>query len=431
MNYQETLTYMFSQLPMFQRIGAAAYKADLGNTMAILELLGNPHKKLRPVHIAGTNGKGSSSHMLASVLQEAGYKTALYTSPHLRDFRERIRIDGQMIPQEWVVNFIARYKDDFERIQPSFFEMTVGMAFLYFAENNVDIAVLETGMGGRLDSTNVVNSILSVITNIDFDHTAFLGNTLEAIAHEKAGIIKHKVPVIIGETTPETKRVFNEVASQQDAPIHYATDLVQLKNTTLNSPGHPGITTDVYYNDQLWITQLHTPLAGIYQLKNLKTVLTALHQLPAANVPVTDQQILKGISNVLTNTGFTGRWQILSTQPLTICDVGHNEAGITYITQQFKQINYNHLHFVLGMVNDKEIDKILHMLPQEATYYFCKANIPRGLDEKILRRKAHLAGLRGLHYTSVAAAREAAEKAAHPNDMIFIGGSTFIVAEVV
>lgn len=405
MNYPETLDYLFGQLPMYQRIGNAAYKANLDNTYRLSEILNHPEKQFKSVHIAGTNGKGSTSHMLASVLQEAGYKVGLYTSPHLKDFRERIKINGEMISENEVIDFVKEYKHEFEKIQLSFFEWTVGLAFHYFANQKVDIAIVETGLGGRLDSTNIVTPEVAVITNISMDHTQFLGDTLAKIAAEKAGIIKSTIPVVIGETQPEIKPVFIEKAKQLNAPIQFADE-------------YP---TQEYESD----------LKGAYQQKNKKTVVATIQILQTLGWKIAANHIKKGLLNVVNNTGLMGRWQVLNKQPLTVCDTGHNEAGIKLILAQLAEQDYEKLHFVLGVVNDKDITNILQLLPNNAIYYFCQANIPRALDVNTLAEKATAVGLSGTTFPSVEAAYQAAQKNATAKDMIFIGGSTFVVAEVV
>lgn len=432
MNYQQTLDYLYNSLPMFHRIGSAAYKANLDNTYAICKLLGNPENKFRSVHIAGTNGKGSTSHLLASILQSAGYKTGLYTSPHLKDFRERIKINGEMIPQKNVVEFIKKYKADFEKIKPSFFEMTVGLAFDYFATQQVDIAIIEVGLGGRLDSTNVIYPELSVITNISFDHTALLGNTLEKIAIEKAGIIKPEIPVIIGETHPETQHVFIEKAKEQNTSIifsdqHYKASNIQLTNNnkpllTLNIETVNAPHTIAYKN-------IESELTGLYQQKNIPTVLCTAEALAKRGYKVTETNIREGIKNVINQTGLLGRWQTLSENPLVVADTGHNEAGIKEILQQIKQTPHNHLHFVLGVVNDKDITTILSLLPKDATYYYCQASIPRALPVEQLAQQATAAGLQGIVCSTVKNALNTAISKVRPKDLVFIGGSTFTVAE--
>jgi dihydrofolate synthase/folylpolyglutamate synthase len=432
MNYQETLDYLFSQLPMFQRIGAAAYKADLTNTIAICKLLDNPEAKFKSLHIAGTNGKGSTSHYLASVLQSAGYKTGLYTSPHLKDFRERIKINGEMISQQYVVDFVEKHKTDFDKIQPSFFEMTVGLAFDYFASQQVDIAIIETGLGGRLDSTNVVMPLLSIITNISIDHVAFLGTTIEQISEEKAGIIKPKIPVIIGETEVKTKNVFIKKAVQQNAEIIFADSTFKIQNVHQKvMEDRLLLSMDVLKNTELIYKNLKSELLGLYQQKNIPTVLSAIEELETFGFIISKEHVIAGIVNVVTNTGLMGRWQILSQQPLVIADTGHNESGIKEVTAQLKQTPHEQLHFVLGMVNDKDISTILDLLPKKAIYYFCKANIPRAMDGIVLKNMAATNGLLGNVYPNVSAALQAAKLKAQPNDLVFVGGSTFTVAEIV
>ena len=428
MTYQETLEWMFNKLPMYQRIGAAAYKADLNNTIQLLDLLDNPHNSFKSVHVAGTNGKGSVSHTLASVFQEAGYKTGLYTSPHLRDFRERIRINGEMIPEENVVQFIDTYKDKFEAMELSFFEMTVGMAFDYFRNEKVDIAIVEVGMGGRLDSTNLITPELSIITNIDFDHTKFLGDTRAKIAYEKAGIIKPGIPVVIGETHPETEQVFIDKAKECGSPIYFADQIFDCDKIYFESFTEQKF--DVWKNSELYMEALEIPLMGNYQQKNLTTVMCAIDLL-RDKFNLSDDDIRDGISKVVRNTHLMGRWQILCKDPLTIADTGHNVAGITEVVRQLAEMHYGKLHFVLGMVNDKDIDSVLQLLPRGAEYYFCKADIPRGLDANILAEKAFDMGLRGQVFESVSHAYRSAVNNARFGDVVFIGGSNFTVAEVV
>jgi len=429
MNYQQTLDYMYSQLPMFQRIGSAAYKDNLDNTIAICKLLNNPENKFKSIHVAGTNGKGSTSHMLASILQSAGYRVGLYTSPHLKDFRERIKINGELIPENYVIDFVSTYKNDFEKIQPSFFEMTVGLAFDYFANSTIDIAVIEVGLGGRLDSTNVITPELSIITNISFDHTALLGNTLEKIAIEKAGIIKKDIPVVIGETHAETKSIFETKA--KDSPISFSDQLFVAKNIHQVSNTDFFLEMDVFKNEAMYLEKLQSELLGQYQQKNIPTVLTAIELLATKGFTITEQHIREGIKTVIKQTGLLGRWQILSTTPLTIADTGHNEAGIKEVLNQIQLTPHQQLHFVIGMVNDKDITTILKMLPKNAIYYFCKAAIPRALPEIELAAQANSIGLNGKIFNSVKEALTAAQKAAKQNDLVFVGGSTFTVAEVV
>lgn len=398
MDYKDTLDYLFSQLPMYQRAGEAAYKKDIGNIIEACTILDNPHKKFKSIHIAGTNGKGSTAHIISSILQEEGYTVGLYTSPHLKDFRERIRINGIMISENDVINFVSKNKKQFEKIKMSFFEYTVALAFNHFA-NNVDIAIIETGLGGRLDSTNIINPEVSIITNIGYDHINLLGNTLEKIAFEKAGIIKQSVPIVIGRTQKETKNIFLETAAKKGAPISFS----KKYNYTTKS------------------------LKGNYQTENINTAISALKIL---DWKVSEENIIKGLDNIFTNTGIRGRWEQLKNEPLTICDTGHNKDGISNIIRQIEKINYRKLHFVFGSVNDKDLDEILRILPKDASYYFCHAQINRALNSDILKRQALNHKLRGNSFTTVSNAYKAALKSAEKEDLIFIGGSTFVVAEV-
>lgn len=431
MNYKQTLDYLYANLPMFQRIGAAAYRADLTNTLAILKLIKNPEKKFKSIHIAGTNGKGSVSHLLASVLQSAGYRVGLYTSPHLKDFRERIKINGKMISQHDVVDFVEKYKDGFEKIKPSFFEITVGMAFDYFEKQQVDIAVIETGLGGRLDSTNVIKPLLSVITNISYDHQALLGETLEKIATEKAGIIKTKTPVVIGEMQADSRFIFSKFAIQQKAEIFFADQKYKVKQAVVKGTVEPVQLLDIQLNGKPYLEKLELPLLGLYQHKNVCTILQAIEILQQQSFIVTEKDIRNGISKVIAQTDLQGRWQILSRKPLTIADTGHNEAGLKEVVKQLALTPHKKLHFVIGVVNDKDISKILQILPQKAIYYFCKADLPRALNEKELEAQAKKVGLKGKSFASVYDALKEAKKKATKDDLIFIGGSTFTVAEVV
>jgi len=430
MNYQQTLEYLFSQLPMFQRIGSAAYKADLDNTIAICKLLGNPENKFKSIHVAGTNGKGSTSHMLASILQAAGLKVGLYTSPHLKDFRERIKIDNAFISEEHIVDFVEKYKDEFEKIQPSFFEMTVGLAFDYFANQKVDIAVIEVGLGGRLDSTNVITPQVSVITNISLDHTALLGKTIGKIAEEKAGIIKAGVPVIIGESEDHSKPVFEKKAKEQNTSIVFADEIYKPVNVRHSKNEKLFLKLDVEKNGEPAYKNLESELLGLYQQKNIATVLCVTDVLNKNGYKLSEENIREGIKNAISNTGLLGRWQILSEQPLVIADIAHNEAGIEAVLNQIKHTPHEHLHFVLGMVSDKDISKILYMLPKTAKYYFCKADIPRALPAFELSLEAKKVGLNGDVYACVQDAFIAAKQNASATDLVFIGGSTFTVAEV-
>lgn len=405
MNYQETTNWMFNQLPMYQLQGASAYKEDLTNIRILAAHLGNPQNELKCIHVAGTNGKGSTSHMLSSVLQEAGYKVGLYTSPHLKDFRERIKINGLEISEEFVIEFIEKHKSFFEANDMSFFEMTVGLAFDYFASEKVDIAIIEVGLGGRLDATNIITPLVSVITNIGLDHTQFLGNTLELIAGEKAGIIKPNVPVVIGEYTTETKPVFLAKAEENNAPIYFASDLI----------------------DQIYLSDL----IGDYQLHNKKTVQQTISILNnETNFKVSTEQLKEGLLNVVKNTGLQGRWQKLGENPKIICDTAHNKHGLAVVMNQLKNEKFENLHIVLGVVNDKDLDSILPLFPKDAKYYFCKPDSSRGLGTEILQSEAKKHDLIGEKYDSVAIAFAEAKKNASENDFIYAGGSTFVVAEL-
>jgi len=429
MNYQQTLEYLYAQLPMFQRIGSAAYKANLDNTIAICNLLNHPENKFRSIHVAGTNGKGSTSHLLASILQSAGLKVGLYTSPHLKDFRERIKINGEMITENAVVSFVEKYKTDFENINPSFFEMTVGLAFDYFASQKVDIAIIEVGLGGRLDSTNVITPFVSVITNISFDHVALLGNTIEQIAAEKAGIIKSDVPVVIGETQEGASDVFIKKAHEMGTSIIFAGQNYVAKNLIHKNDKKLLLLMDIEKNGNIVYKDLASELLGLYQQKNIPTVLSTVEILNKNRFTITEKNIREGIRNVISQTGLLGRWQILSESPLVIVDTGHNEAGIKEVITQIKSTPHQQLHFVLGMVNDKDVSSVLALLPKNATYYFCKASIPRALDANDLAKQAEKYSLHGEVYKSVAAALFAARSVAKKEDLIFIGGSTFTVAD--
>lgn len=426
--YQATLDFLFSQLPMFQRVGAAAYKKDLSNTKSLCKFLSHPEKELKCIHIAGTNGKGSTAHMLAAVLQAAGYKTGLYTSPHLRDFRERIRINGEMISEQEVVNFTEQVKPLIESIQPSFFELTVGMAFDHFRRQTVDIAVIETGLGGRLDSTNVITPMLSVITNIGFDHMDMLGNTLPLIAVEKAGIIKADVPVIVGEKQDEVFEVFEKTANEKRALLKYADQIFEARP---ESKGISSQSFSIWKNKRLVHEALHLDLAGNYQQKNLQTVLASIDQLINMGWVIETEAIRKGLSHCCELTGFAGRWTVLQEKPLIIADTAHNLPGIEMMLAQLAQLSFDKLHFVLSMVKDKDIDKILSILPKNAIYYFSKASIPRGLDAQLLAEQAATHQLTGKVFESVTQAFEAAKVCAKESDLIFVGGSTFTVAEII
>ena len=427
MTYPQTLDYLFSKLPMYQRIGAAAYKADLNNTLAICKELGNPEKKIKFVHVAGTNGKGSSSHMLAAILQQAGYKTGLYTSPHLVDFRERIKINGKMIPKTEVVKFVEDFKTIFEKIEPSFFEWTVGLAFHYFAQQQVDVVVLEVGLGGRLDSTNVITPVACLITNIGYDHMNLLGDTLPKIAGEKAGIIKTKIPVVISQTQLDVISVFNETAKQLKAPIEFADKNYKLISSSYNKAFlsitllHKKTNTTHLYN---------LDLQGSYQVKNVMGVLNTIEILKQKGFIIEETDSINALSQVQKLTGLHGRWQVIQEKPLVIADTGHNEDGIKEVIDNLKRYTYKTLHFVLGVVNDKDISNILKLLPKDATYYFCKASIPRALDEHELAILAKKNGLNGSTFKTVPEALKKAIKQAKVNDLVFVGGSTFTVADI-
>ncbi|MEP6748041.1 MAG: folylpolyglutamate synthase/dihydrofolate synthase family protein [Bacteroidota bacterium] len=427
MNYQQTLDYLFTKLPMYSRIGAAAFKADLTNTIALCEALGNPQTKFKSIHIAGTNGKGSTSHMLAAVLQNAGYKTGLYTSPHLKDFRERIRIDGQMIEEAFVVDFVKRIKPLILSLEPSFFEITVAMAFDYFVQQRVDIAVIEVGLGGRLDSTNIITPELSVITNIGWDHMNMLGDTLEKIAFEKAGIIKTGVPVVVGETIPVTKPVFLEKAINQHAPIIFATDDLY----TIEWQQQPHILQVTVVDKK---KDAHTTygldLQGIYQTKNILTVLETIKQLQQKGWHIDEKHIRNGLLHTKKITGLHGRWDIIHTLPMVVLDVGHNEDGIKQIAEQIEVTDHENLHIIIGLVKDKEADKILALLPKLATYYFTKAQIPRALPEDQLAEAGKMMGLNGHFYTDINTALKEAMAHAKKQDLIVVCGSVFVVGEV-
>ena len=442
MTYQQTLEYLFNSLPMYHRIGQAAYKADITNTVQLMQHLGNPERKFRSIHVAGTNGKGSVSHMLASVLMQAGYKVGLYTSPHLVDFRERIRINGQMIPQQRVSDFVEQHRDFMQSLQLSFFEMTVGLAFDYFATEKVDVAVVEVGMGGRLDSTNVITPDLSVITNIGFDHTQFLGDTLPKIAAEKAGIIKPHVPVVIGETHPETKPVFEQRAAELQAPVYFADDsyrIIPIAEQPLSQNGELCFPTLVFKvattHSQFSIlnSQFTCPLTGSYQLKNLATLFQALVLLPSVGYTITEQHILHGIARVIEDTGLHGRWEKMDEQPLTICETAHNADGVSAMLEKLSEIPYRHLHLIYGCVNDKDFRKILRMLPQErTTYYYTQPSVPRAMPVGQLVEAAQKLGMPGQYFPHVSEAITAARQAADPShDLVLVTGSIFLVADAV
>jgi dihydrofolate synthase/folylpolyglutamate synthase len=405
MNYSETTNWLFSQLPLYQNVGKSAYKADLSQTLKLAKHLNHPEHKFKSIHVGGTNGKGSTAHMLASVLQEAGYKVGLYTSPHLKDYRERIRINGEMISETFVVDFVAHNKPFFESNSLSFFEMSVGMAFAYFADEQVDIAVVEVGLGGRLDSTNILNPEVSVITNIGLDHTQFLGTTLEAIAGEKAGIIKPNTPVVIGETQPETETIFRTKATKEQAPIYFA--------------------------DQCIETTPPTSLKGDYQIHNVRTVLQTVSILNTGSFTIPTEAVQQGLLKVTENTGLRGRWEVLGNSPKIICDTAHNREGLSYVFKQLQSEKFQRLHLVLGMVNDKDVLSLLELFPKQAQYYFCKPNVPRGLEASQLAQIFNEYGFEGSVHSSVKDALNAAKQSASQDDLIYVGGSTFVVAEII
>ena len=407
MDYQATLDYLYNSAPLFQQVGAGAYKEGLANTWALDEHLGHPHRSYRTIHIAGTNGKGSCSHTLAAILQEAGYRVGLYTSPHLLDFRERIRVNGQPVPEEYVIRFVEEERAFFEPLHPSFFELTTAMAFRYFADAGVDVAVVEVGLGGRLDCTNIIRPDLCIITNISLDHVQFLGNTLAKIAGEKAGIIKPGIPVVIGETTPETRPVFAKRAEETGAPIHFAEE-----EAVRDYP------------------DMEFELKGLYQAKNSRTLLAALPLLQEAGYRIREEHIRSGFARVTELTGLMGRWQKLQEHPMLVCDTGHNVGGIQYVAEQLRRLVCRQLHIVIGMVNDKDVRGVLALLPREAVYYFTQASVKRALPAEQLARLAAEAGLEGEVYPDVSSAVRAAQEKSLPEDFIFVGGSTFIVADL-
>lgn len=424
MTYTETVEYLFNSTPMFQNVGSAGYKEGLDNTITLDNHFDNPHKKFKTIHIGGTNGKGSCSHTIAAILQSAGYKVGLFTSPHLVDFRERIRINGVMIPEQYVVDFVENEKDFFEPLHPSFFELTTALAFKYFAENNVDIAVIEVGLGGRLDCTNIISPILSVITNIGFDHIQFLGNTLEKIASEKAGIIKNNTPVVIGETTPETRTVFIQKATSTNSAIY----LVEENGIILSHQhSHNG---GIDYVTKTYGT-IHGELSGLCQIKNTATILTAINILEEIGLAIQPENIIEGFKHVCELTGLRGRWEKIDKNPITICDTGHNINGLEYIVKQLQQQKYEKLHIVFGMVNDKDIEGVLSIMPKEATYYFCQASVKRAMPSQQLKTLAEAHELKGNTFANVLDAYNSARQNASQNDFIYIGGSSFIVADLI
>jgi dihydrofolate synthase/folylpolyglutamate synthase len=427
MTYLETLDYLYSRLPMFTRIGAAALKKDLHNTLLMCENLGNPQNKFKTIHITGTNGKGSTSHMLAAILQQAGYKTGLYTSPHLKDFRERIRINGEMVSEAFVTSFTAEQKELIEEISPSFFEVTVAMAFDYFAGQEVDIAVIEVGLGGRLDSTNIITPELSVITNISFDHTNLLGHTITEIATEKAGIIKQGIPVVIGEKQADADTVFINKALETGSEIIFADAELKIRNLHREDNF---LIASVFQGEDCLFKDLKLDLSGTYQLKNLLTVVASVLKLRNLDFKINNDAIYSALRNTAGITGLRGRWQLLGTNPQIICDTGHNIAGIEEVLQNIEATPYQHLHMVIGMLKDKDVRSVLQLLPAEATYYFCAPDLERAMPASELAAYAAEYGLNGLVYESVNSALSAARNGAQAADLIFVGGSTFIVAEV-
>ena len=427
MNYEQTINYLFSRLPMYSRIGAAAYKPNLNNTIELCASLGNPQNKFKTIHVAGTNGKGSVSHMLAAIMQSAGYKTGLYTSPHLKDFRERIKVNGRMINQEFVINFTEGIQSMISKLEPSFFEITVAMAFDFFANENVDIAIIETGLGGRLDSTNIITPELSIITNIGWDHMNILGDSLEKIAREKAGIIKPGVPVVVGEELPETKPVFINIADEKKSPLHFANDIRTVNNWSWEDHN---LVLEVAESNHTDHKKYVLDLGGIYQAKNLVTVLAACSILQSHGWKINEQSIKAGLRHVKKLTGLHGRWEIIHSQPLVVLDVAHNPEGIRQLLQQIEITEHHELHIILGMVNDKDISTALAEMPQQAVYYFTKAQIPRALDENELAKKGAAAGLSGVPYPDVNTALKSALIKAGKQDMIVVCGSVFLVGEV-
>ena len=428
MTYLETLDYLYTKLPMFSRIGAVAYKKDLHNTIALCNAVNNPQTQFKTIHVGGTNGKGSTSHMLAAILQQAGYKTGLYTSPHLKDFRERIRINGTMVPKKFVSQFVQRQKGTIDSLQPSFFEVTVAMAFSYFAEEKVDIAIIEVGLGGRLDSTNIITPELSVITNISLDHTNLLGNTLPEIAFEKAGIIKLGIPAVIGERQAETDEVFLKKAKETNSPLTFAAD--ELHITSFNKE-EQHLSLSVQQGGSVLFDNLKLDLTGSYQLKNVLTVIQSVLELRKLGYNLPDKAVYKALKNVKNLTGLQGRWYTLQQSPLTICDTGHNLAGITEVLQNITHTPHQNLHMVFGVLKDKDISGVLALLPKNATYYFTQPNVERAMPAETLAEQAAHFELQGEVYPEVTLAWQAARAQALAGDLIFIGGSTFVVAEVI
>jgi len=425
MNYDQILEFMFNSLPMYQRIGQAAYKANLDNTLALDQYCGFPHKSFKTIHVAGTNGKGSVSHSLASILQKAGYKTGLYTSPHLVDYRERIRVNGEMISKDFVTDFINAKSNFISELKPSFFEMSVALAFDYFRFCNIDVAVVEVGLGGRLDSTNIISPELSIITNIGYDHTQFLGDSLEKIASEKAGIIKPKTPVVIGETQHETKPIFLKAAQSQNSDIYFADSEISVRLLNIDKNIGNYLVTNKGANKELKFD-----LFGLYQEKNLSTIIKSVEVLNSIGFNISESAFLEGLNNVKNNTGLRGRWEILNQQPLTICDTGHNKEGLTYIIKQLQQQKFKKLHMIIGFVNDKNVSSVLELFPKDAQYYFTQASVPRAMPSTDVKKEAENHGLLGQEFDDVISAFNSANINASSNDLIFIGGSTFVVGDL-
>lgn len=422
MNYDETLNYLYNQMPEFQRIGHLAYKPGLDNSYKLDAIFERPHTRYKTIHVGGTNGKGSTSHLITSILIQSGYKVGLYTSPHLIDFRERIRVNGEMVSKEYVIEFVEKYRAQFEPVMPSFFELTMEMAFKYFSEQEVDVAVIEVGLGGRLDSTNIISPEMCVITNIGFDHVQFLGNSLEAIAREKAGIIKPHTPVVIGEASDQNIRnVFVNKAGQEEAPIIFAEEEIIDFVSKRDEDG-------LHFSGG-GFNNIKSQLNGLAQEKNARTVITAIKELKKIGYSITDDAVYTGFENVVMLTGLMGRWQQLSDKPRIICDTGHNSHGIKYIVEQLRNEQYDNLHIVFGMVNDKDVSSVLELMPKDAKYYFTRASIERALTPEEIAKKALVYGLRGDTYDNIKQAIDAAKQNADENDLIFIGGSSFIVAD--
>lgn len=422
MTYQETINYLFTSAPLFQNVGGDAYKEGLYNTYQLDEHFGHPHQRYKTIHVAGTNGKGSCSHTLASILQASGLKVGLFTSPHLVDFRERIRVNGQMVSEEYVIDFVEQHRSFFEPLHPSFFELTTAMAFKYFAEQNVDVAVIEVGLGGRLDCTNIISPEVCVITNISFDHVAFLGNTLAKIAGEKAGIIKRNTPVVIGETVKETRPVFEAKATEMNAPIYFAEKEKEILKHRFNAKGGITYQTAKY-------GKVIGEIGGYCQQKNASTILCAISRLKERRFRISDENIREGFSHVCEMTGLMGRWQTLNAAPKVVCDTGHNVGGFRWITKQLNKVHAP-MRIVFGMVNDKDISGVLSMMPKHATYYFCQASVKRALPHEDIKQKAKAYGLEGNSYPTVAQAYKAALADAQAEDFIYVGGSSFVVADL-